>query len=449
MHHRILIALLGFALSQACAAQHRVILDTDPSSDPDDVGCMAMLHTMASRGECEILAVINSIDHKEASLSISAINEFYGRGAIPVGDYKGYRTHHDAPKDLYSHMLANEYAHPLRTHSDAIDSVELYREILASADDESITIIVIGTMHNLFALLKSDACQYSSLSGKELVDQKVRLVATMGGNFIDGSGYDRTNWGGSSELCGYTEWSCLNTERNQMCRYVIENCPAPFVASGWEVGCGNYHDANRGNVMTGQTLKSLPTDHIARRSYEFHFATRGGSERIDRHSNDQCALHYAIRGEGKNYQAFLDGDIDLTESGECRWSPMPNRQQGYIQKRRDPESIAKEIEELMLGEVTQTNSIPSDPFELRRVRPNGKHLRLAWKPARDEGPSSWVVGYRVYRNDELVGIVYGTQFIDEYSPQNSTDPVTYRVTSLNAGGKESPGIELPIQPIRN
>ena len=26
----------------------------------------------------------------------------------------------------------------------------------------------------------------------------------------------------------------LNEERNRMCRYVIEHCPAPFIASGWD-----------------------------------------------------------------------------------------------------------------------------------------------------------------------------------------------------------------------
>ncbi len=57
--------------------QQKVILDTDPASDPDDVGCMAMLHTMASLGECEILAIINSTNQKESPLSIGAINQFY------------------------------------------------------------------------------------------------------------------------------------------------------------------------------------------------------------------------------------------------------------------------------------------------------------------------------------------------------------------------------------
>ena len=202
--------------------QTKVILDTDPGSDPDDVGCMAMLHTMASLGECEILAIINSTNHKESSLSISAINQFFNRKAIPVGDYKGYSEKIDATPMTYDYHLAKNYSRTLKDWEESLDGVALYREILASAKDTSITIVIIGTMHNFYGLLQSPSDDYSDKNGKDLVKEKVKLVVTMGGNFIDGKGYDRTNWGGADELCSYTEWSCLKEERNRMCRFVID-----------------------------------------------------------------------------------------------------------------------------------------------------------------------------------------------------------------------------------
>lgn len=67
---------LLFFMSSILLGQKQVILDTDPSADPDDVGCMAMLHNMATNGECEILAIINSTHYKESSLSISALMSF-------------------------------------------------------------------------------------------------------------------------------------------------------------------------------------------------------------------------------------------------------------------------------------------------------------------------------------------------------------------------------------
>ena len=240
-----ILSILILTLNPAFA-QIKVILDTDPSYDPDDVGCIAMLHTMATRGECEILAMINSTNHKESALSISAINTFYNRGAIPVGDYKQYTEKIHAPDLTYDGHLAKEYPRDLKSWEESLDGVKLYREILASVEDKSITVVIIGTMHNFFGLLQSEAGPFSDKSGVELVKAKVKQVVTMGGNFIDGKGYDRTNWGGADKLCDYTDWSCLNEERNRMCRYVIDHCPAPFMASGWEVGCGDYHNANYG-----------------------------------------------------------------------------------------------------------------------------------------------------------------------------------------------------------
>ncbi|MEL6845629.1 MAG: hypothetical protein AAFP02_20690 [Bacteroidota bacterium] len=203
---RSLLFSLFFVFAQfGIAAQVKVILDTDPSADPDDVGCMAMLHNLASMGECEILGMVNSTHYKQSSLSISAINQFYQRPAIPIGDYRGYVEKIEAPATNYDYHLARVYPRSLRSWKDAEGGVDLYREILASAEKQSITVLIIGTMHNFYGLLQSEGDEFSPLDGKALVKEKVAQVVTMGGNFIEGQGYDRTNWGGSELLCSYTE----------------------------------------------------------------------------------------------------------------------------------------------------------------------------------------------------------------------------------------------------
>ena len=434
---RSIIFILLLA-SYLASAQEKVILDTDPGYDPDDMGCMAMLHTMATFGECEILAVVSSTDYKESPLTISAINKFYNRGAIPVGDYKGYPSKKDAPDDTYHYHVARNFPRDMKSWEESLDAVALYREILASAENESITIVVIGTQHNFYGLLKSGPCKYSDKTGIELVKEKVKLVGTMGGNFIDGKGLDRTNWGGANALCDYTFWSCLNEERNRMCRFVIDNCPAPFMASGWEVGCGDYHNANYGNVMTGQGLKKLDENHIIRKCYEYHFKYRGGEENISRHSNDQCALHYTIRGESENYTALTNGRITLTEAGVCSWKETDNGYQGYIQKKRDKVLIAQEIEALMMGEVMELDKTPPNKPKGLEVT-NGR--LLTWKASEDETKGSWVVGYRIYQSNKLVATVHGTKyFVGESSAQSSV----YEVRAINAAGMESKGSKINI-----
>ena len=49
-------------------AQTKIIFDTDITGDADDVLALAMLHALADRGECEIVAV-----------TISKINPLTGR----------------------------------------------------------------------------------------------------------------------------------------------------------------------------------------------------------------------------------------------------------------------------------------------------------------------------------------------------------------------------------
>lgn len=430
-----------FFFLQITQAQIKIILDTDPSADPDDVGCMAMLHNMASLGECEIMAMINSTHYKQSSLSIDAINHFYNRGAIPIGDYKGYEEKIEAPYTNYDYHLARAYPRSLKSWKEALDGVALYREVLASAEDKSITVAIIGTMHNFYALLKSEADVYSPLSGKDLVEQKVKEVVTMGGNFIEGKGYDRTNWGGADQLCTYTEWSCLNESRNRMCRYVIDNCPSPFMASGWEVGCGDYYNANYGNVMTGQSLVKLDTNHILRRSYEYHFKTRRETPEISRHSNDQCALHYAVRGEGENYVAVRNGNIDLSTEGVCSWTEEKNNLQGYIQKARDKELIAEEIEYLMMLPPNAIDpSAPSIPQNLRWGNDRG-YQKLYWEASADDTEGSWVVAYHIYQDDAFIARANGTQL--NLGELTSGEKVEVRAVNASGIESESAWIDFP------
>lgn len=423
------LGLLTILFALSLQAQEKVILDTDPSYDPDDAGCIAMLHSMASNGECDILAMINSTNQKESALCMSSINYFYNRKAIPVGDYKGYSEKISATENTYDFHIAQDYPRAIEKWEDTHDGVALYREILESADDQSVTIVIVGTMHNFYDLLRSQPDALSDRSGVQLVSAKVKLVATMGGNFLDNKGYDRTNWGGSDKLCSYTDWSCLNEERNRMCRYVIENCPAPFMASGWENGNGDYYGAENGNVMSGQGLKALPADHIIRKSYEKHFEYRGGDEDISRHSNDQCALHYALRGEGKNYKAYEDGRIVLTATGKCTWDNAVNRKQGHIQKNRADELIAEEIEALMMGAIPKVDDTPpTSPRGIQLTKSSGRNL-LTWEPSEDDTMGSWVVAYNVYKNGTLLKQAYGTRLL-----LGDITSGEYSVRAVNASG---------------
>ena len=64
-----------------------LIIDTDMSTDVDDVAALRMAHALADLGEAEILAVVHSTGL--FSVINPVINHYYGRDQIPIGAYKG------------------------------------------------------------------------------------------------------------------------------------------------------------------------------------------------------------------------------------------------------------------------------------------------------------------------------------------------------------------------
>ncbi|MEM8901783.1 MAG: hypothetical protein AAGC85_26985, partial [Bacteroidota bacterium] len=169
--------------------------------------------------------------------------------------------------------------------------------------------------------------------------------------------------------------------------------------------------------------------------------TRGETENISRHSNDQCALHFAIRGERNNYTAYPNGKITLSESGVCTWEENTGFRQGYIQKARDKDLIAEEIEALMMQEIPEIDmSPPSVPQELVMEKAEGQ-IRLSWEAAEDDTEGGWVVAYHLYVEDELVKVSYGIQ---AFLPLSLVSKGEFELRAVNAAGIESESTFLTL-----
>ena len=70
----------------------------------------------------------------------------------------------------------------------------VYREALASAEDRSVAISSIGLLTNLKALLMSEPDDISPFSGYDLVAQKVKTLAVMGGKYPSSNGGSECNF---------------------------------------------------------------------------------------------------------------------------------------------------------------------------------------------------------------------------------------------------------------
>ena len=87
----LLILLSLFSWAPAYAAPPtpvKLIFDTDMGNDIDDALALAMIHTLADRGECELLAVTVTKDHPQAAPFVDLLNTYYGRPSIPIGAVK-------------------------------------------------------------------------------------------------------------------------------------------------------------------------------------------------------------------------------------------------------------------------------------------------------------------------------------------------------------------------
>jgi inosine-uridine nucleoside N-ribohydrolase len=208
----------------------QLIFDTDLGNDVDDALAMGVIHSLQSRGECELLAVTITKDNEMAAPFADAINTFYGRGEIPIGvcrsgvtdglgRFNGLAAIQDDGKD--------RFPHDLRSGKDAPDAVDVLRRTLAKAEDNSVVIAQVGFSTNLANLLDSPADDISPLSGKDLVKKKVQRLSVMAGAFEKimnnkGQPYDHKEYNVIKDI--------------PAAQKIAKEWPTPILWSGYEIG---------------------------------------------------------------------------------------------------------------------------------------------------------------------------------------------------------------------
>lgn len=303
--------LLLAAAGAAAGEPQRIILDTDISSDADDVGAVAVLHALASRGNIEILAMMVSSGDPYSVPCLSVLNRYFGRPEIPIGKVSGRSVRHDS---AYTRAVAMSAAALDKTGQDA---AALYRTLLARQPDHSVTIVSVGYLTNLKNLLRSGGDEFSALSGRELVAQKVKLLVCMGGEFPAGR-----------------EWNFYQDARSS--RYVAELWPTRIVFAGFEMGR---------DIVTGKPLKELAKDSPVRLSYELHNDFQG------RPSWDQLAVLYAAEAEdarGKNFVLSKPGINTVRNDGSNQWNFNSRGNHFYLDLKTDARVISRIIDALMM-----------------------------------------------------------------------------------------------------
>jgi purine nucleosidase len=227
----LIAAAAAMPATGSCSEQEdypvsRLIFDTDLGNDVDDVMALGVIHALQSRGECELLAVTVTKDNELAAPFVDAINTFYGRGEIPIGVVRGGATPDERrflPLIRQQDQGRFRYPHDLLSGKDAPEATALLRQVLSNQPDRSVVIVQVGFSTNLARLLDSRADDHSPLSGRELVQRKVKLLSMVGGAFGPVKGNPR-----------YLEFNIV--EDLPSTQSMIQAWPTSIVISGYELG---------------------------------------------------------------------------------------------------------------------------------------------------------------------------------------------------------------------
>jgi len=285
-----------------------VIFDTDIGSDCDDAGALAVLHALADAGEVEILGVIFSSGRNRYGVgTCDAINTYYGRGDLPLGQYQG--TDVGDPSDSYTRRIATDtrlFGHDVVDQ--APDLVAVYRSLLESQPDQRVTICTVGHPHGLVHLLRDPR-------GAALVQAKVERWVAMG-------------MGG---------WNFQAMGMSAYCQELLDHWPTPFFISpsGEQIKTGH------------RLLPRTPEANPVREAYRLWGNRTALTE--GRSSWDQVAVLFVARPALFHVQSI--GRIERQPDGKVIWNAQVDHPNHYlVTPNPSADEMAGIIEELMARE---------------------------------------------------------------------------------------------------
>ena len=326
MKQLILIVLIVQILFMGCIRKTgkpsiqpvKIIFDTDLGPDYDDVGALAFLHAMADSGKAEILATIASNKNDLVAPSIDVINTYFGRKEIPIGAPKSAGVSLTASQHWPDSIVA-KYPHSIKSTSETPDAVGVYRKILASQPESSVTIVTVGFLTNLRNLLQSQPDSLSNLNGIELVSKKVKRLVSMAGKFPEGKEFNVYMDSTSS-------------------RYVFYNWPGEIIFTGFEIGA----NIKTGLRLINSDIQNSPVKDVFRISIPLSEEDKNG-----RMSWDETAALIAVYGT-EGFFETRRGNIIVNSNGSNSWKDNPDGKHFFVIQKMPVSEMSKFIEDRMM-----------------------------------------------------------------------------------------------------
>ena len=314
----------------------KIIFDTDIGGDCDDAGALALIHRLCDKGEAELLAVTHCHNGVYFAGCIDAINRFYGR-EVPVGvNYAGRLLEND--RGVYAAELCekfdNKYPPALHQTKDGPDdALALLRKTLSQAEDNSVTLVATGTLHSMARLISSAPDGICGLSGKELVEKKLKRTVVMGGRFFES--WPMTIYEGGNPESHVMTWEYnIRGSGYENAKTVFDNWPGELVLANYEIGAYIVS-------MVGYAKRAKAGDPVAH-AYQVHNNDTG------RCSWDHTAVLEAIR-PGRYWNVHEHGKISVDEEMVTHWNRSEHWKHTYLLPKADYEEVRQAIDDLVDG----------------------------------------------------------------------------------------------------
>jgi pyrimidine-specific ribonucleoside hydrolase len=322
-----LLFIVSISLAQQKIKPAAIIFDSDMGPDYDDVGAITLLHAFADEGSAKILATVASTKYEGVAGVLNVFNTYFNRPGIPVGVPKG-KALELKDRQHWTDTLLLKYPHKIKNNDEVPDAIEVYRKILASQPDKSVTIVTVGFLTNLANLLQSPPDKYSKLHGTMLVKQKVKQLVCMAGGFPSGNEF--------------------NVNRDAVAsQFVFNNWATPVLFSGFEIG---WKIRVGLPLINNDAIANSPVKDVFRISIPLDPQDSAG-----RMSWDETAVLIAIKGY-KPWYNIMKGKIIVAENGSNTWTNK-SQPHSYITEAQSSSVVQKLINELIMHQPAEKKQI--------------------------------------------------------------------------------------------
>lgn len=295
---------------QPLAAKLPVIFETDMGNDIDDALALAMLFRYADQGEVDLLGIVNN----KASLSsvqfLDIMRRQYGYPALPIATVydgvEGEAEQNSFARKLLDHRQNGEtvFKSDLDRYDRVDSAINLYRRLLAAAEDHSVVVISVGFSTNLAQLLTSPPDAVSPLIGYDLVKQKVKYLSTMAGSF--------------TLQPRHREFNIISDIPSA--QTVFTNWPTPIYVSPFEVGNAIRFPADA--IIANLGYKET---HPLVEAYKLYIPMP-----YSRETWDLTSVLYAIEPRGGYFRRGPQGQITVDDKGYTDFQHDPRGKHCYL-----------------------------------------------------------------------------------------------------------------------